>query len=163
VKLKSLVAPVAAACAAAALTGCYVVPVDQNGNTTYTSPVWAVPAPAPARATASAPVPMAAPAPVPTTTQVRLYPANDIAMKTGPLSAVVIDNAQGHGTFQLHFAGEYMQGEATRLGAGRQGVANASSAKGTYVKCDYALNASNRGTGNCAFSNGARYQLHFGS
>jgi hypothetical protein len=75
---------------------------------------------------------------------------------------VVIDNANGHGTFQLHYAGEYMTGEATRLRVG-QGVANAASSGGTFVKCSYTVTANNRGVGNCNFSNGAHYQLHFGS
>ena len=145
-----------AACAAVLLTGCYVVPIDSRGNPIY-------PAATSTPVAYSAPVPVAAPAPVPASLQVRLYPLNEMASKTGPLTAVVIDNANGHGTFQLHYAGELMQGEATRLGAGKQGVANAASSTGTYVRCDYALSAPNRGTGNCNFSNGARYQLHFGS
>ena len=144
-KLKSLVASVAAACAAASLGGCYVVPIDPR-------PVY-VP---------TAPVPVAAPAPVPAPIQVRLYPANEMASKTGPLTAVVIDNATGHGTFQLHYAGEYMTGEATRLRAG-QGVANAASSGGMFVKCSYTVTGNSRGIGNCNFSNGAQYQLHFGS
>ena len=146
-KPKSLVASVAAACAAASLGGCYVVPVDHR-------PVYHAP---------SAAV-IAAPAPVPAPIQVRLYPVNEMASKTGPLSAVVIDNANGHGTFQLHYAGEYMTGEATRLRAGQgQGVANAASSGGTFVRCNYTVTANSRGVGNCNFSNGAQYQLHFGS
>lgn len=145
-KLKSLVASVAAACAAASLGGCYVVPVDHRPSTVY------VPAPAP----------VAASAPVPAPIQVRLYPSNEMASKTGPLTAVVIDNANGHGTFQLHYAGEYLTGEATRLRPG-QGIANAASSGGTFVKCNYTITANSRGIGNCNFSNGAQYQLHFGS
>jgi hypothetical protein len=148
VKLKSLVASVAAACAAASLEGCYVVPVDPH-------PMYV-----PARS--SGPVITAAPAPVPAPIQVRLYPVNEMASKTGPLTAVVIDNANGHGTFQLHYAGEYLTGEATRLRVG-QGVANAAGSGGTFVKCNYTVTANNRGIGNCNFSNGALYQLHFGS
>ena len=144
--LKSLVASVAAACAAASLGGCYVVPIDHR----------------PIYAPASAPVITAAPAPVPAPIQVRLYPVNEMASKTGPLTALVIDNANGHGTFQLHYAGEYMTGEATRLRVG-QGVANAASSGGTFVKCSYTVTANSRGVGNCNFSNGAQYQLHFGS
>lgn len=144
VKLKSLVASVAAACVAAPLAGCYVVPIDQRPVYTPT------------------PIVTAPPAPVPAPIQVRLYPANEMASKTGPLTAVVIDNANGHGTFQLHYAGEYMTGEATRLRPG-QGVANAASTSGTYVKCAYTVTANSRGIGNCNFSNGAQYQLHFGS
>jgi hypothetical protein len=148
VKLKSLVASVAAACAAAPLGGCYVVPIDHRPAAIYTP----------------APVVTVAPAPVPAPIQVRLYPANEMASKTGPLTAVVIDNANGHGTFQLHYAGEYMTGEATRLRLGQgQGVANAASSSGTYVRCAYTVMANSRGTGNCNFSNGAQYQLHFGS
>jgi hypothetical protein len=114
----------------------------------------------------------------------RLYPLNDIAGQTGMLSATVTDNLNGHGTFSLAFNGEPMQGEASRvadnypaygrvhqqvygsaprLASGyRRGIASAAGARGAYVSCEYALNAAASGTGACLFSNGAKYQLHFG-
>ena len=45
----------------------------------------------------------------------------------------------------------------------RQGIASAAGARGLYVNCEYAIMASNRGAGACLFSNGAKYQVHFGS
>ena len=50
-----------------------------------------------------------------------------------------------------------------RMPAGQRGIASASGSKGTFVNCEYALMAANRGTGACLFSTGAKYQLHFGS
>jgi hypothetical protein len=47
--------------------------------------------------------------------------------------------------------------------SGLRGIASAAGANGTYVNCEYALNGPNRGTGACLFSNGAKFQLHFGS
>lgn len=158
---------VASLAAASTLSGCYVVPIDPR-----------VPAPVyqPGASTG-------APYPVPMTLQARLYPLNETAGKMGPLHATVVDSAEGRATFSLHHAGEVLQGEASRVapdypgfgavhrqvygqGAmpkGQRGIASAAGAKGTYVNCEYALNGPNRGTGACLFSNGAKYQLHFGS
>jgi hypothetical protein len=147
------------------LAACYVVPIQPQPS------VYAPPAGAPQ-------------APVLTTYTARLYPLNDIAAQTGMLSATVTDNLNGHGSFALSFNNEPMQGEASRvldnspsygrihqqvygsgprvLGGYRKGIASAAGARGAYVNCEYALNAAASGTGACLFSNGAKYQLHFG-
>lgn len=160
-----------AVCAAALVSGCYVIPLDYP----HSPAQMVIPA-------GSGPVPIPAPLPVPTVLQARLYPLNETAGKTGVLSASVTDRAQGHATFVLHHAGEVLQGEASRVAAGypgfgkvhrevygdgrmpagQRGIASAAGAGGTYVNCEYALSAPNRGMGACVFSNGAKYQLHFG-
>jgi hypothetical protein len=133
------------ALAATGLGGCYVIPIDGR----YPG----LPQPA---------VPGAIATPTPVTLHARLYPLNDAAGKMGALSAVVSDNTQGHGTFSLTVAGEALQGEASRASGGQRGIASAAGTRGTYVNCEYALTGVNRGTGSCLFSNGAKYQLHFG-
>jgi len=177
-----------AAALALGLTGCYVVPVQvEQGQ----QPVYAyVPIQdAPRAANASArpaqqPAMVAAPA-NPSNLHVRLYPLNDIAAQWGPLQGVVTDNLAGRGTFSVHAGGEQMQGEATRVpdhypgfgrvitdalgamprsaaGESRRGVANAYGSRGAYANCEYLLAARAMGTGACVFSNGAKYQIHFG-
>lgn len=152
---------------AATLSGCYVVPIDPR-YPPESLPVGASPV---------------SPQALAMTTQARLYPLNETAGKMGPLSATVVDTANGRATFSLRYAGEILQGEASRvpagypgfgrvhqevygagnMPAGQRGIASAANSQGTYVNCEYALNAPNRGTGACLFSNGAKYQLHFGS
>ena len=162
-----------AVCAAAgALSGCYVVPID----VAHPLPTGMAAQPAAAIVPATQPIP--------SVLHARLYPLNETAGKAGALSAVVSDNANGHATFSLNYAGELLQGEASRVSAsypgfgkihrevynqsgamptGQRGIASAAGSRGTYVNCEYALAAPNRGTGACIFSNGAKYQLHFGS
>lgn len=155
--------------AATTLSGCYVVPIDPR----VPSPVYE-PGVSPAGFS---------PAPLPVMLQARLYPLNETAGKMGPLSATVMDSANGRATFSLSHAGEMLQGEATRVAEsypgfggvhrevygqgnmpkGQRGIASAASPRGIFVNCEYALSAPNRGTGACLFSNGAKYQLHFGS
>ncbi len=157
----------AAFIATATLSGCYVVPIDPR-----------VPAPVyqPGASNSAA-------YPGPLTLQARLYPLNETAGKMGPLSASVVDTADGRAKFALSYGGDLLQGEASRVAAdypgfgavhrqvygqgnmpkGQRGIASAASPHGIYVNCEYALNAPNRGTGACLFSNGAKYQLHFGS
>jgi hypothetical protein len=145
---------VLAACMAAALSGCYVIPIDPVRTPGQVVTV------SPGTGTVSVP----ASQPVPTTLQARLYPLNETAGKTGALTATVVDTANGHASFNLTYAGELLQGEASRLSgphAGR-GIASAAGPRGTYVNCEYAVRGVNRGTGTCQFSNGAKYQLHFG-
>lgn len=163
---------ISALCSAAALSGCYVIPIDYPH----------VPGqPLPAAAGAGT-VALPGPRPVPTILQARLYPLNEMAGKMGALSATVNDSVNGHATFSLNHAGELLQGEASRVAAGypgfgnvhrqvygdgrmpsgQRGIASAAGSSGTYVNCEYALSAPNRGTGACLFSNGAKYQLHFG-
>jgi hypothetical protein len=157
---------------AATLAACVAVPVDTRSGqliwppaTNPTAPREAVVVAAPAAYTA------------------RLYPINDIANRAGMLTAVVTDGHGGRGSFTLSYLGEPMQGEATRvenghvgfgrihrevLGLhavtvqGRRGIANAFSARGVNAQCEYVLSGPSQGTGACLFSDGARYQLHFG-
>jgi hypothetical protein len=157
---------IAALGATTLLTGCYVVPIQPQPSI-YPAPT-------------ALPV-----APVAATYGARLYPLNDIAAQTGMIAATVTDNLNGRGTFSLVFNNESMQGEASRVadnypGYGRvhqqvfgqaprpatgfrKGIANAAGGRGAYVNCEYALNAQSNGTGACIFSNGAKYQLHFGA
>jgi hypothetical protein len=163
---------IAALCAAFSVSGCYVIPVDP-----FHPPAQSVTV-SPATGAVSVPPPQ----PVPTTLQARLYPLNETAGKMGALTATVVDTVNGHASFSLNHAGELLQGEASRVAtgypgfgtvhrevygdgrmpAGQRGIASAAGSRGTYVNCEYALSAPNRGTGACLFSNGAKYQLHFG-
>jgi hypothetical protein len=166
---------VAAVCAVF-VSGCYVVPLQTEAGR---PPVYAY--------TTQVPPPIATP-PVgpalPASLHVRLYPVNDTATQQGALQGVVADTHGGRGNFTLAIAGEQLQGEATRVpdnypGFGRvfrevlggapatapgsrKGVANASSGRGMYANCEYVMTSPTLGTGVCAFSNGAKYQVHFG-
>lgn len=162
-----------AVCATGLLSGCYVIPIDYPsaaGQGVALSP-------------AGGSIAVTSPQPVPTTLQARLYPLNETAGKMGALTATVMDTVNGHASFSLNHAGEVLQGEASRvpagypgfgrvhrevygdgrMPAGQRGIASAAGGRGTYVNCEYALSGPNRGMGACVFSNGAKYQLHFGS
>lgn len=165
--------PLAATLLTLSLTGCYVVPIDARNP-----PPIAYPGNPPGEG-AAIPAPLAQPAQI----QARLYPINDVAGKMGVLTAQVTDTLNGHGSFTLVSGSETLSGEATRVGndqpgfgsvyrqvygearfpaAGRRGIANAAGSRGSYVNCEYVLTAAARGTGACLFSNGAKYQIHFG-
>jgi hypothetical protein len=163
------------------LAACYVIPVDPRTGQPYpaatrdggyATPGYASPAPMPA------PLP-----PAPTLLNVRLYPLNAQANKGGMLSAQVVDNNAGHGSFSVPYLGDTLQGESTRVDAsyasfglvhqqvlgasprsftGRRGIANAHGAKGVNAQCEYVLTGPGAGTGVCQFSDGANYQMHFG-
>ena len=113
---------------------------------------------------------------------VRLYPVNAEASSAGPLNAVVTDHHQGRGSFSINYQGRTLQGEATRVGndhpgfgtllfpalgdaalrtQGRRGIANAAGA-GLHAQCEYILTGAQLGVGACLFSDGARFQMHFG-
>jgi hypothetical protein len=142
-----------ASCASTALAGCVVIPLNPDGTPAY-----------PAAAAVSPPVVVPA-SPAPQQISVRLYPANDVASATGVVGGQVTNYLNGRGTFMLNVGGETLSGEATRSasGAGRDGVANAYGARGTYANCRYTMNSPTQGMGTCTFSNGAQYQLHIGS
>jgi hypothetical protein len=168
-----------AAATVAALAGCYVVPVDPRTGQAY---------PIGPRDAAPGPVTVITP-PAPATPQTsvltaRLYPLNPQAQQGGLLTAVVVDNHTGRGSFTLAYLGDTLQGEATRVEAsyaafgrvhaevlgtsprgftGRRGIANAVGAKGTSVQCEYQITGPSMGTGACQFSDGAKYQMHFGA
>jgi|GEM_PF-212610 len=169
----------------AALSGCYVVPIDPRTGQGY-------PIQRDARSDGSGPPasvtvvtpPAPASPPQPTVLNARLYPLNPQANKGGLLNAVVVDNHTGRGTFSLSYLGDAMQGESTQVDAsytafgrihnevlgtqprsfnGRRGIANAYGAKGVNAQCEYLVTGPGMGTGACLFSDGARYQIHFGS
>jgi hypothetical protein len=161
---------------AAALSACVVVPVDPRTG----QPI-GYPSPADS-GTRGAPIVLPAP-PAPMLLTARLYPLNAQAGRSGPLTALVIDQRGGRGTFSVGYGGETLQGEATRVDAsyaafgrlhdevlgpaprpygGQRGIANAAGARGVNAQCEYLVSAAGQGTGVCLFSDGARYQLHFG-
>jgi hypothetical protein len=132
--------------AALALTGCYVVPLNQQ----------------PSHAPATVYVPTAPPAPV--TFAARLYPSNDLATSYGMVSAVVTNDLNGRGTFSTAINGENFMGEATRSNGNlRTGVANGSGNRGSYINCTYQMNSATLGSGQCKLSNGALFTMHVGS
>lgn len=168
-----------AACAAmlAGLPACYVVPIDPRTGQAY--PV------APRDGSVAVPIaaPVAAGPAQPSVLNVRLYPLNPQANQGGLLSAVVVDGHAGRGSFTLAYLGDTLQGEATRVDAGyaafgrihnevlgpaprsfagRRGIANAYGRSGVNVQCEYLITGPAMGTGVCQFSDGARYQMHFG-
>jgi hypothetical protein len=177
-----------AAATSAGLGACYVVPVMPDGSPgwQYLPPGVPAPAPPPAPQTTGVPVPPAVAMPqVPSSYQARLYPMNAQAAQLGQLVATITDLNTGRGILSMNLAGEYLSGEATRVsdahpGFGSvyqkvlntpirvapgqpKGIANATGSRGTWVNCEYVLEAGGRGTGACVMSNGAHYQIHFGS
>lgn len=141
------------------LGGCYMVPVvDPQGNVQYAAyPV--PPGPPPPGA-----VPPGYPAgPMPVTISARMYPANDVANRTGMIVGSVTNMRTGKGRFQLNYQGETLVGEATRHGNDdKHGVASAYGNNGTFMQCEYQMNTPVQGAGTCSFSTGARYTLHLG-
>ena len=168
----------AAAAIGSVLSGCVVVPLDPRTGQPY--PVHAHEGSGPV--TVITP-PVAATAAQPSVLSARLYPLNTQANKGGLLTAVVVDNNTGRGSFTLVYLGDTLQGEATRVDAsyasfghvhnevlgftqrsfsGRRGIANAFGAKGVNAQCEYLITGPGMGTGACLFSDGAKYQMHFG-
>ncbi|MBI5259479.1 MAG: hypothetical protein HY855_23460 [Burkholderiales bacterium] len=159
---------------AAALSACYVVPIDpRTGQPALPANTPAVTIVQPAATTTLAP----------STIQARLYPLNEQAQGAGLLVASITEHPGGRGSISLGYRGGLMQGEATRvdggyagfgrihgqvLGAtgrdqsGRRGVANAFGSNGTSAQCEYVVTGPGIGTGACLFSDGAKYQMHFG-
>ena len=142
-KIASLL--VTTACAAA-LSGCYVVPLQPASPAV--GPTVVVPA-APSQ---------------PATFSARLYPANDLASGYGVVAAVVTNDLNGRGHFSAVIAGETFTGEATRVaGSQRDGVANGAGNRGGYLNCRYTMNSPTLGTGTCRLANGAAFTMHVGS
>lgn len=139
-----------------ALTACYVVPERAPDGTVYYQhfplpPSGAVVPPAPPNRAA------------PTTLPVRLYPANDVATRTGVITGSVTNMLTGKGVFNVSYLNEVLTGEATRVSnEERRGVASAFSPQGMYMSCEYQMNTPYQGAGTCTFSNGAAYQMHIG-
>ncbi len=135
-----------AAASVAALSGCYVVPLDTRS-------------PPPAGAYAPPPPPPPGPVNFP----VRLYPANDAAARHGVVTALVTNDLQGRGTFSANIGGESFTGEATRRAdANRSGVANGAGNRGSFLACNYTMNNTSQGTGQCRLSDGAVFSMHMG-
>jgi hypothetical protein len=132
---------------ASALTGCYVVPIQPTHPPVSSSTVYVTPA-----------------MPASTTFAARLYPANDAARVYGMVGAVVTNDMNGRGTFTTNINGESFNGEATRIAGSpvREGVANGSGSRGSYISCRYQMNSSTMGTGECKLSNGAQFTMHVG-
>jgi len=173
-----------AAAVAAALSACVVVPVDPRTGQPYpvhTHDAFGQPNPV---TVITPPAPAAGVAPQPSVLSARLYPLNTQANKGGLLTAVVVDNNTGRGSFTMAYLGDTLQGEATRVDAsyaafgrihnevlgysqrsfnGRRGIANAFGSKGVNVQCEYVVTGPSMGTGVCQFSDGAKYQMHFGA
>ncbi|HUG78424.1 MAG TPA: hypothetical protein VML57_13170, partial [Burkholderiales bacterium] len=151
---KKLAAALAAS--ALSLSGCYIVPVGPDGNPMVYLPI--EPAPIPNQAVGGASRPA-----IPAVLHARLYPANDLATQTGMVSGTVTNMMTGKGRFQLHYNGELLAGEATRVsGDERKGVASAYGASGSFMSCEYQMSSPYQGAGLCGFSNGAKYQVHIG-
>ncbi len=137
------------------LAGCYVVPVAPDGQL-YVYPPGVAPAVAPAGGPAGQQMPVMVHA--------RLYPANDIANRSGLLTGTVTNMRTGKGRFHLQYRGETLTGEATRHGSDeKRGIASAYGPSGTFMQCEYQMNTPVQGAGNCTFSDGAKYQVHLGS
>lgn len=144
----------------ALLSGCVAVPVGPDGQQ-YVYPPGVVPLSVPAAAPqAGGPSSSQFPA----TLHARLYPANNVATQTVVVTGTVTNMMTGKGRFQLNYKGELLTGEATRVdGDARRGVASAYGAGGSFMSCEYQMNTPQQGAGTCAFSNGARYQVHLGN
>jgi hypothetical protein len=132
--------------AAAMLSGCYVVPLQ------------AVPAPGGPDVVVAPPPP-----PQPLTFTARLYPANELAGSYGIVGAVVTNDLNGRGRFSAAIGGESFSGESTRVaGSARDGIANGSGSRGSYIDCRYTMNSPVLGMGTCRLSNGAVFTMHIG-
>ena len=170
------------------LSACYVVPIDPRTGQGY--PIASdsyrgnsVATGSPGTVTVVTPPAPLGP-PQPTVLSARLYPLNPQANKGGLITAVVVDNNTGRGSFTLSYLGDTLQVEATRVDgsyaafgriynevlglnqrsfSGRRGIANAFGSKGVNAQCEYLITGPTMGTGACQFSDGARYQMHFGS
>jgi hypothetical protein len=150
----------AASLQAFALTGCYIVPVGPDGNYAIYIPSTPPPHSGPGHLQPTPPSQSAQPRVL----QARLYPANELATQTGMVSGTVTNMMTGKGRFQLHYAGELLTGEATRVsGDERKGIASAYGASGSFMSCEYQMNSPAQGAGTCNFSNGARYKVHIGN
>jgi len=173
----------AALLAASALAACVVVPIDPRTGQPYPLPTHDA-AGQPSLTVITPPAPVAGQPPQASVLSARLYPLNPQANKGGLLTATVVDNNTGRGSFTLAYLGDTLQGEATRVDAsyaafgrihnevlgasprsfsGRRGIANAFGTKGVNVQCEYVVTGPSMGTGVCQFSDGAKYQLHFGA
>lgn len=153
---------VALAVSTAALSGCYVVPLQTTDGTVLYEH-YPLPPPGTVLPPPGAAMPAPVVAPTPATLSVRLYPANEVATQTGVVSGSVTNMMTGKGRFLVNYLGEVLTGEATRVSnEEKRGVASAFSPKGMFMSCEYQMNTPYQGAGICTFSNGAKYQMHIG-
>ena len=143
----------------AALTGCYVVPMQPTAGAPVQSPAAAA-----ASVNPTTLAPAAQPAVnAPLTFNARMYPANDLAAKLGVVTGTVTNDLHGRGIFTANVNGENYSGEATRnAGSSREGIANGAGSRGGWMKCSYRMNSSALGTGHCEMDSGARFTMHLG-
>jgi hypothetical protein len=145
------------------LSACVIVPLDPKTGQPYSAhqPPQVVVVQQPQ----GAPSGVQAPAPA-NVLSARLYPMNEAARAGGILQSTTVDSGQGRGSFSINYLGQTLQGEATRVdrnyAGGQRGVANAASAAAS-MRCEYLFTSTTQGTGACIVSDGARYQVHFGS
>ncbi len=165
----------------AALSACVVVPLDPRTGQPY--PLQGAYGPGPQAVTILQPPNTPPPLPQPVVMTARLYPLNAQANKAGLLMAVVVDHQGGRASFNISYQGDSLQGEATRVDSGyaafgrihtevlgptprsfsgQRGIANGYGGKGVNAQCEYLLTGPGIGTGACLFSDGAKYQMHFG-
>ena len=136
----------AAALTAAALSGCYVVPLGQPAPNMPSSQSYAV-----------------APLPVAQTFSARLYPSNAEAARYGTIGGTVTSDMNGRGHFNAQIGAEQFQGEATRVAGSRgAGVANASGNLGGNLSCQYTMNSATLGSGQCVLNSGPAFTMHIG-
>jgi hypothetical protein len=144
---RTLALTVLAVLGATSLTACYVIPLDHNARPSNV-------------AYAPLPTPVSV-APQPASLIARLYPSNDAASPFGILIGQVVNNLNGRGSLTVNMGGEQFTGEATRDGqSASNGNANGVGSRGGYMKCTYVMNSTTQGSGECTFSNGARFRLH---
>ena len=138
------------------LSACYVVPVGPDGRPYPQQPSTVI---------IQSPPGAASSAPAPQLYTARLYPSNDVAARTGIIAGSVTSAQDGKGVFSIPYNGETLTGEATRTTSGtvHTGIANASSPRGAFVRCNYRMTSATQGTGECLFSDNARFQLHLGN
>jgi hypothetical protein len=170
----------AAALLAASLAACIVVPIDPRTGQPYPLP----PADGSARSSTVVMPPMPTAPPGPSVITARLYPLNEPANQGGLLNAVIVDSHTGRGTLTVSYRGDTLQGEASRVDnsyaafgrvyaevlgtaarptSGHRGIVNAVGARGVSAQCEYVMTSPSQGTGVCLFSDGAKYQIHFGA
>lgn len=154
--MKTLHTWAALAALSSVLVACYVVPVrTPDGQVLYET------LPLPPHGTA---MPAPGPAGTAAVLSARLYPANELATKTGVITGAVTNMMTGKGRFTVNYQGEVLVGEATRVSHDdKRGVASAFGNQGTYMSCEYQMTTPYQGTGDCTFSNGAAYKLHLGT
>jgi hypothetical protein len=149
---------IAATLAGAALSGCYVVPLNQatpNQPQAYAvAPIAAAPA-------SSTPA-LTPPPPTSETFSARLYPSNQDAARFGMVNAIVTSDLNGRGHLSAQIGGEQFQGDATRERNSRNGIANAAGNRGGMLMCKYTMNSATLGSGLCVLNNGPAFTIHIG-